>query len=302
MRIKTKVTEILGIDLPIFGAPMFLVSYPDLVVEVCEAGGIGCFPAQNYRTIPELKDGLAEIRSRTNKPIGVNIILLSKYNPNWSKQLEACLEAKVELIIASLGAPRTVLAESKAAGAKLFCDVTNMRHAKLAAKLGVDGLICVSQGAGGHAGRINPFSLIPYIKEETGAVLVAAGCISNGRQMAAAMALGADAVYVGTRLIATPEADAEDEYHKALLKAVPEDIEYTDRITSIHANWIKESLDKLEQIPEGLSTSSEQQYKRWKHIYSAGQGVAQIKELKPAGEIIKEMAKDYLDTINNLRS
>ena len=300
MRIKTKVTEMLGIDLPIFGAPMFLVSYPDIVVAVCEAGGIGCFPALNYRTIPELKDGLAEIRSRTSKPIGVNIILFAHHNPNWSKQLEACLDAKVELIIASMGTPRSVLAECKTAGVKVFCDVTTMKHARLAARLGVDGLILVSQGAGGHAGRINPFSLIPYIKEETGAIIVAAGCISNGQQMAAALALGADAVYVGTRLIATPEADAEDEYRKMLLEAVPEDIEYTDRISGIHSNWIKQSLARLEQVPDSLNSSSESQYKKWKHIYSAGQGVAQIKELKPAKEIIREMARDYLHTIENL--
>ena len=300
MRIKTRVTEMLGIDLPIFGAPMFLVSYPDLVVAVSEAGGLGCFPALNYRTIPELKDALAEIRSRTNKPIGVNIILFKQHNPNWPKQLEACLDAKVELIITSLGTPRSILSEVRAANAKVFCDVTTMKHAKLVAKSGADGLIAVAQGAGGHAGAISPFSLIPYIKEETGLATVAAGSISNGKQMAAAMALGADAVYVGTRLIATPEADAENEYQKLLLEAVPEDIEYTDRITGIHANWLKQSLAKLEQASDSLDNSSEGQYKKWKHIYSAGHGVAQIKELKPAKEIIKEMAKDYIHTIENI--
>ena len=247
MRTQTKITEMLGIDLPILGAPMFLVSYPDLVVAVCEAGGLGCFPSLNYRTIPELKDALAEIRSRTSKPIGVNIILYTEHNPNWPKQLEACLDAKVELIIASLGTPRSIVSEVKANGSKIFCDITTIKHAKLAARLGVDGLIPIAQGAGGHAGQISPFSLIPYIKEETGLAVVAAGCISNGQQMAAAIALGADAVYVGTRLIATPEASAADEYKKLLLEAVPEDIEYTDRISGIPANWLKQSLAKLEQ-------------------------------------------------------
>ncbi len=290
----------LGIDLPIFGAPMFLVSYPDLVVAVCKAGGIGCFPAVNYRTVPELKDGIAEIRSRTNKPIGVNIILLTHHNPNWLKQLEACLDAKVELIIASLGVPRSVLADVKASGAKIFCDITTMKHARIATKVGVDGLIAVAQGAGGHAGAINPFSLIPYIKEETGLPIVAAGSISNGQQMAAALALGADAVYVGTRLIATPEADAEDEYQKMLLKTIPENIEYTDRITGIYSNWIKESLAKLDEGPSSLADPGKNQHKKWKHIYSAGHGVAQIKEVKPAQTIIEEMAKGYLHTVKNL--
>ena len=148
--------------------------------------------------------------------------------------------------------------------------------------------------------QISPFSLIPYIKEETGLAVVAAGCISNGQQMAAAIALGADAVYVGTRLIATPEASAADEYKKLLLEAVPEDIEYTDRISGIPANWLKQSLAKLEQNSGTLHDGSENQYKRWKHIYSAGQGVAQIKQIKSAKEIVKEMSEDYQRTIQHL--
>ncbi|EMG23599.1 nitronate monooxygenase domain protein [Leptospira interrogans serovar Copenhageni str. LT2050] len=166
MKLNTRITKMLGIDLPIIGAPMFLVSYPDLVVAVSEAGGIGCFPSLNYRSPEQLKDGLQEIRSKTKKPIGVNLILHKSHNPNWSKQLQVVLDAKVELLITSLGSPRTVVNEAKSVGAKVFCDVTTLKHANIVAKAGADALIAVAQGAGGHAGNISPFSLYPYLKKE----------------------------------------------------------------------------------------------------------------------------------------
>ncbi|MCB1318245.1 MAG: nitronate monooxygenase, partial [Leptospiraceae bacterium] len=191
MIISTPLSKMLNIDLPIIGAPMFLVSYPDLVVAVSEAGGIGCFPALNYRTPEELKDGIQEIRARTQKPIGVNLILHKQHNPRWPEQYEVVMREKVELIITSLGTPRTIAGEIKQSGAGLFCDVTTLRHAEVVAQSGADALIAVAAGAGGHAGAISPFSLFPYLKERTGLPIVAAGAISNGRQMAAALALGA---------------------------------------------------------------------------------------------------------------
>ncbi|HMX56574.1 MAG TPA: nitronate monooxygenase, partial [Leptospiraceae bacterium] len=141
MKIRTAITDMLGINVPIIGAPMFLVSYPDLVVAVSEAGGIGCFPSLNYRTPEQLKDGLAEIRSRTKKPIGVNLILHKEHNPNWQKQYEVLMQNKVELVITSLGTPRTIAKEIKESGAHLFCDVTTLKHAEIVAKSGADALI-----------------------------------------------------------------------------------------------------------------------------------------------------------------
>jgi nitronate monooxygenase len=209
MQIQTAVTRMLGIDLPIIGAPMFLVSYPDLVCAVSNAGGIGTMPALNYRTTDELRAGLTEIRSRTTKPIGINLILHKEHNPKWAEQFQVCLEFKVELLITSLGSPRSIIKEAKSVGSKVYCDVTTLKHANIVAKSGADALIAVAQGAGGHAGAISPFALIPYLKQEIPELpVVASGAISNGRQMAAALALGADAVYLGTRLIATPEANA----------------------------------------------------------------------------------------------
>jgi nitronate monooxygenase len=300
MKIETAITRMLGIDLPIIGAPMFLVSYPDLVTSVSNAGGIGTMPALNYRTIEELRAGLTEIRDRTKKPIGINLILHKEHNPNWMKQFEVCLEFKVELIITSLGSPRTIIKEAKSVGAKVFCDVTTLKHANIVAKSGADALIAVAQGAGGHAGAISPFALIPYLKAEIPQLpVVAAGAISTGRQLAASLALGADAVYLGTRLIATPEAQAYAEYKQMLIDSAPEEIIYSPKISGIPANWLKRSLDKLDpdfKPDTGLSVEA----KSWKEVWSAGHGVAQIKQIESAADVVRGIAAEYLDIKKSL--
>lgn len=300
MQIKTAVSQMLGIDLPIIGAPMFLVSYPDLVCAVSNAGGIGTMPALNYRSVEELRAGLSEIRSRTNKPIGINLILHKEHNPNWMRQFEVCLEFKVELLITSLGSPRSIVKEAKSVGAKVFCDVTTLKHANIVAKCGADALIAVAQGAGGHAGAISPFALIPYLKKEIPELpVVASGAISTGRQMAAALALGADAVYIGTRLIATPEANAYDEYKQMLIDSAPEEIVYSPKISGIPANWLKRSIDKLDpdfKPDTGLNVEA----KSWKEVWSAGHGVAQIDRITPAAEVITSMAAEYRQVVNGM--
>jgi nitronate monooxygenase len=306
MQIRTRVSEMLGIDYPIIGAPMFLVSYPDLVCAVSNAGGIGTMPALNYRSTDELRRGLEEIRARTQKPIGINLILHKEHNPRWAEQFAVCLEYRIELLITSLGSPRSIIKEAKSVGAKVFCDVTTLKHANIVAKSGADALIAVAQGAGGHAGAISPFALIPYLKSEIPELpVVAAGAISTGRQMAAAFALGADAVYVGTRLIATPEAQTYDEYKQMLIDSAPEEIIYSPKISGIPANWLKRSLDKLginltareEGMPAGSQPDASMRLdagaKSWKEVWSAGHGVAQIKEILPAAQIIQSMVSEY---------
>ncbi len=300
MKIRTPLTDLLNIDLPIVGAPMFLVSYPDLVSAVSEAGGIGCFPALNYRTSEALRDGLQEMRARTQKPIGINLILHKEHNPRWAEQYEIAMQEKVELVITSLGSPRSIVGEIKSAGASIFCDVTTLRHAQVVAEAGADALIAVAAGAGGHAGSITPFALFPYLKERTGLPVVAAGAISTGKQMAAALALGADAVYLGTRLIATPEAQAAEGYKQMLLDAKPEDIVYTDRVSGIPANWMRQSLEQSKDIIENATGRKSledvhEDAKRWRDIWSAGHGVSDIDQLKPAAEIVKRIAQEYLE-------
>jgi len=297
MKIKTSISEMLGIDLPVIGAPMFLVSYPDLVTAVSEAGGLGCFPSMNYRSTEELKDAIQEIKSRTKKPFGVNIILYKEHNPNWKRQLEICLEEKVKLIITSMGTPRTVVREARDAGSLVFCDVTTGRMAEIVAKSGANALIAVSQGAGGHAGSISPFSLVPHLKESTGLPVIAAGSIGTGAQMAAAFALGAEAVYIGTRLIASNESGAKKEYKQMLVDSIPEDIVYTDSVSGIPANWLKSSLEKFNPV-EKHDTKDE--FKRWRDIWSAGQGVGQIHSVEPAEKIIKNMCEEYESARNKM--
>ncbi len=291
---ETSITKMLNIELPIIGAPMFLVSYPPLVAAVSNAGGLGAFPSLNYRTSDEFEKAIIEIKSQTNKPFGVNIVLHKPHNPNWEEQVEICISHKVPLIITSMGTPRTIVKKAHQSGIRVFCDVISYRQAALVAKSGADAVIAVSQGAGGHAGTISPFALVPYLKE-TGVPVIAAGSITNGKQMAAAFALGADAVYIGTRFLASTESSASDEYKKALIESIPEDIVYTEKISGVHANWLKRSVELFEK-----SIETGDKVKKWIDLWSAGHGVAQIKSVESVNDILQNIVNEYLEIKNNL--
>ena len=237
-KIQTPFTELLGIDYPIIGAPMFLVSNEDMVVEISEAGGIGSLPSLNFRPATEFNKALARMKVRTQKPMGINIIV-NKSNSRQQEDLKYCLDHGVELLITSLGNPKKVIEEAHKQGSKVFCDVTNLEHAKKVQDMGADGVVAVGQGAGGHAGPISPLVLVPWLKSELEIPVVAAGGIANGQTMAAALTLGADAVHVGTRFIASQEArPAGEGYLQAIVKASPEDIVLSDRISGTPCNFI----------------------------------------------------------------
>lgn len=291
IKMETEFTKMMGIDLPIVGAPMFLVSYEDLTVAVSEAGGLGAFPVPNYRTISDLEEAFKSIRSRTDKPIGVNIHLSGKFE--WKEQLDLCLEYGVKFFITSLGDPRQILDRVHEHGGRVFADVITLRHAMSARDKGVDGLVAVAAGAGGHAGTTPTMMLVPYLKKHTGLPVLAAGGISTGEQLAAALALGACGAVVGTRLIASDEARAIPEYKQAVVRADPDDIVYTSRITGTAANWLAESANKFEIHPELGS-------KKWLDLWSAGRSVAQAEDIKPAGAIIREMAEECVETLESL--
>ena len=246
--IHTRLTEMFDLRYPIIGAPMFLVSYEELAIAVSEAGGLGTLPLPNYREIAELKNALSAIRRSTDRPIGVNIHLSGKFP--WKKQLTACLDAGVGFFITSLGDPRLIISDVHASGGKVFPDVVDLRQGIKSREGGADGLVAVGAGAGGHGGNIPIPVLVPYLIEKTGLPVVAAGGISTGRQMAAALALGACGVIVGTRLIATPEARARSAYKASVIASGPEDIVFSDRITGNKANWIRESVDRVAQSPD----------------------------------------------------
>ena len=290
-RIETVFTRMLGVDHSIIGAPMFLISYEELAVAVSEAGGLGTIPLPNFRTIEDLKRTLANIRRGTDRPIGVNIHLSGRFE--WKKQLAACLDAGVKFFITSLGDPRLILDDVHANGGRVFADVISVNQGLKARDRKVDGLIAVASDAGGHSGTVPTIVLVPYLKSKVGLPVIAAGGISTGAQMAAALALGACAVVVGTRLIATTESRAILAYKEAVVKSRPEDIVCTDRITENPANWIAESIKDFDKRPELGS-------KRWLELWSAGKSVAQVDKIRPAGEVIHEMAAECITVCKQL--
>ncbi|PWU21448.1 MAG: nitronate monooxygenase, partial [Bdellovibrio sp.] len=234
----TTFAKMFNLRFPILVAPMFLVSNEDLVVEGSEAGALGSFPALNFRPIEKYRHALRHIRERTKKPIGVNIIV-NKSNTRQNEDLREALAVGVELFITSLGDPSHVIREAHRNGAKVFCDVTNLAHAKKVEDLGADGLIAVGAGAGGHAGPISPLVLIPWLRDEVKIPILAAGGIARGSQIAACLALGADGVSLGTRFIASQEARVDRAYQEAILQASPEDIVLTTRISGTPAAVIR---------------------------------------------------------------
>jgi len=298
LKMETKITRLLGIDYPVIGAPMFLVSGPDLVAAVSNAGGMGTFASMSYRTLNDLRSAVREIREKTSKPFGMNIVLHKAHNALSREHFQLALDEKIPLVITSMGTPRTLIKEAHDHGIKVFCDVVSLKQAEVVVRAGADALVAVAQGAGGHAGSISPFSLFPYIKEALDVPVLAAGSISRGIHMAAAFCLGADAVYVGTRFIATPEANASAEYKQALVDAAPEEIIYSDKISGVNANWLKESFDRW------LKYNSEENHdtslKRWIDIWSAGHGVAQIHDIQPVAKIIADMIGEYEAVKNRL--
>ncbi len=289
--IRNFFTDKMKIKYPIIGAPMFLISYEDLAIAVSEAGGLGAIPLPNYRKLEDLECALERIRKKTNKPIGVNIHLSGKFE--WEEQLKLCLEAGVKFFITSLGDPRLILEHVHESGGMVFADVITLEQGIKARDRGVDGLIAVGSCAGGHCGRTSTTVLVPYLKQKTGLPVIAAGGISTGGQMASAFCLGACAVVTGTRLIATPESCAADKYKHAVIQAGPEDIVCTDEITGNPANWLARSIEAFEKRPELDS-------KKWRDLWSAGQSVAQAEKIKPAGEIIIDMMKDFYKTFQNM--
>ncbi|MFN3429201.1 MAG: NAD(P)H-dependent flavin oxidoreductase [Candidatus Sericytochromatia bacterium] len=284
---ETAVTRMLGIRYPIIAAPMFLISNEAMVVAVGEAGGLGSMPALNWRTTDAFREAVRTIKSRTEAPFGVNLIMLN--NDRLLADLEVCLEERVPLIITSLGNPTELIKAAHARGIKVFCDVVNLRHAQKAEAAGADAVIAVSAGAGGHAGAISPFVLVPYLRQHLSIPVIAAGGISNGAGVAGALALGAGAAYMGTRFIASTESPAEEGFKAMILSAQPEDIVYTPEVTGHPANFLKDSLETFRAI----KAQSETEAKRWRDCWSAGQGVGLISAIKPCGEIVSELMREY---------
>lgn len=289
------------IALPAIAAPMFLVSGPDLVIAVSASGLVGTFPALNQRTnagFAEWCDTIIERLAATPgaAPWGVNLIV-HKTNPRLSQDLETCVAKKVPLVITSLGAVADVVDAVHSYGGLVFHDVIGRRHAEKAAAAGVDGIIAVACGAGGHAGTLNPFALLSEIRQVFDGPLILSGAMNTGRDIAAARAMGADFAYLGTRFIATQESMASDAQKAMQLRARAADIVYTPSISGVAANFLRESLVEAGLDPDNLpaphAMALNEEARAWKTIWSAGHGVGGIADIPPAGELCARLIAEY---------
>lgn len=295
----TAITRMLGIRYPILGAPMFLISNVEMVVALGEAGALGAFPALNLRTTNQFRETIRAIKERTRAPFGVNLILLG--NDRLEADLAVCFEEEVPLIITSLGNPTQVIRAAHERGSKVFCDVTNLKHALKCQEAGADAVIAVASGAGGHAGTISPFVLVPHLQQHLTIPVVAAGGISDGRGIAAALALGASAAYIGTRFIATHESPAPDAYKQLLLESSAEDIEYTPEVSGHPANFLRSSLEAF-RAAKDAEADAPMRPSAWKDVWSAGHGVSLLSEVAGCGELIQRMMAEYEATRTGLPS
>lgn len=296
---------------------MFLVSNTDMAVAISEAGGIGTIPSLNYRPESKFADALKEIKSRTKKPIGVNIIV-NKSNKRAQTDLKTSLEHGVELFITSLGSPKEVIQEAHKQGARVLCDVVNLEHAKKVQDLGADGVVAVSVGAGGHAGPISPIVLIRWLQKQLDIPVIAAGGVADGATMASMLVLGASAVSIGTRFIASKEAQIEQAYKDAVVKSNPHDIVMTTRLSGTPAAVIKTPyIEKIGlNLPWYLRVLKDQQLSKkyivplihfwgskaleeaatgpsWKTVWSAGQSVGLIDDILSCQEIMEKLIQEY---------
>ncbi|WP_289037434.1 nitronate monooxygenase [uncultured Zobellia sp.] len=300
--------------LPAIAAPMFLISGPKLVIECCKNGIVGTFPALNQRTSEGFEEWLIEIKTEldafekeTGKkpaPFGVNLIV-HPTNPRLEADVKLCIKHKVPIVITSLGAVSMVVDAIHSYDGLVFHDIIKKRHAEKAQEAGVDGLILVAAGAGGHAGTVNPMTLVAEIKKFFHKTIILSGCISTGRDIASALQMGADLAYMGTRFINTEESKATPEYKKMIIDAGANDVVYTASISGVHANFLgaslkaagitEEDLKKDTKIDFGKELNTEA--KAWKTIWSAGQGSASIENVLPVAELIADLKTEFKSAI-----
>ena len=306
-----------NISLPVIAAPMFLISSPKLVIECCKNGIVGTFPALNQRSsegferwIVEIKTALKTFEEETGSkaaPFGVNLIV-HQTNPRLQADLAICIKHQVPIIITSLGAVPKLVGAVHNYGGMVFHDVIKKRHAEKAAEAGVDGLILVSAGAGGHAGTLNPMPFIAEIKQFFKKTILLSGCISNGRDVASALQMGADLAYMGTRFINTKESKATEEYRNMIIDSGASDIVYTAAISGVSANFLRPSLEAMGINEEMLKqtkkidfgnelTAMEKEVKAWSTIWSAGQGVTNISDNPSVGALVDVMKKEFKTAI-----
>ncbi|MCH4872708.1 MULTISPECIES: NAD(P)H-dependent flavin oxidoreductase [Pseudomonas] len=301
--------------LPVVAAPMFLISNPQLVLACCANGVVGSFPALNQREssgfkawLEEIEAGLASLKNPA--PYAVNLIVHNS-NPRLQADLAICIEHKVPIVITSLGAVKEVVDAVHSYGGLVFHDVTTRRHAEKAAEAGVDGLIAVAAGAGGHAGTWSPFALVAEIRQFFDKTVLLAGCLNHGHEILAAQVIGADLAYLGTRFIATQESHAPDEYKQMVLTSRAVDIVHTAAVSGVPASFMRQSLENAGfdlatlQVKSESSTGTRlkplnDEAKAWKTVWSAGQGVGAINDVPTTQQLITRLDTEYREAIKRV--
>ncbi|GLK80963.1 NAD(P)H-dependent flavin oxidoreductase [Methylopila turkensis] len=302
--------------LPVVAAPMFIVSGPDLVIAQCKAGVVGSFPALNARPQAELGVWLTRITAELAAhaaenpeaqiaPFAVNQIVHAS-NARLREDMATCARHRVPIVITSLRAPNEVVSAVHGWGGVVFHDVISVRHAKKALEAGVDGLILVCAGAGGHAGALSPFALVQEIRAFYDGPLLLSGAIATGRAVFAAQAIGADLAYVGTRFIASAEADAAPDYKRMLIESAASDIVYSSLFTGVLGNYLKPSIAAAGLDPDALPAADKSAMdfakadvrsdaKAWRDVWGAGQGLGAISDSPAVAEIVLRMRREYAE-------
>ncbi len=299
------------LSLPVIAAPMFIVSNPDLVIAQCQSGVVGSFPALNARPAQMLEEWVTTIETALAQrrraqpdakiaPFAVNQII-HQSNDRLDHDLDVCIRHQVPIIITSLRAPDDVVKRVHAYGGMVFHDVISIRHAHKALEAGVDGLVLVCAGAGGHAGMLSPFALVREVRRFFDGPVALSGAITDGAGILAAEAIGADFAYIGTRFIATQEANAVAGYKQMILDSAAADIVYTPFFSGVHGNYLKKSVAAAgldpDQLPaadkKSMNFASDRPARAWKDIWGAGQGVGNIDEVLPAAELVARLEREY---------
>ena len=290
------------LSLPLVAAPMFLISGPELVLAACREGVVGTFPTPNARTVADLDQWLDRITSGVGSkdaPWAANVVV-HRSNTRLDEDIDLVIRYKAPLVITALGSPRAIVERVHSYGGLVFADVNSLAFARKAVAAGVDGLVLVAAGAGGHTGQMTGFSFVPAIREFFDGPVILGGGITDGAGIRAAEVLGADLAYMGTRFIACEESEAAPAYRDMLIASTIDDLVLTRAITGVAANWLKPSianagydLDAMERNPDIDFTDPQSGAKRWAQVWSAGHGVGMIDRTEPVSKLVARLREEY---------
>lgn len=291
-----------GLQLPVIAAPMFLVSGTRLVIETCKQGVIGTLPSLNARPASQFDDWLYEIEDALAGQQAAcfgTMLVLHKTNKRLDEDLELMVKHKVPLVITAVGFRPDVIEAVHSYGGVIFHDAVNMKHAMKAAEAGVDGIIPICAGGGGHTGAINPFTFVSQLRDKFDGTIILGGALGHGRHIRAAEVLGANLAYMGTRFIATAEANADPRFKQMILDAESTDVVYTDKVTGIPANFLRESMVRAgldwshSAITPAATVENEEEKIAWRDIWSAGQGVGLINDVPTVADLVQRLKAEY---------